>query len=80
MIVDTKYVLALQFTRVVILNKKIGFVNSGKKKLRHYDIGIVVIGFTRFTPSRCLSPSEKYLQEISGQFIITTIYNFVQQI
>ena len=54
------------------------FVNSGEqKKLRHYDIGIVVIGFT---PSRCLSPSEKYLQEISGQIIITAIYNFVQQI
>ena len=33
MIIDTKYVLALQFTRVGILNKKIGFVNSGKKKI-----------------------------------------------
>ena len=52
-------------------------VNSGEKKLRHYDIGSAVLVFT---PSRCLSPSEKYLQEISGQIIITTIYNFVQQI
>ena len=49
-------------------------VNSGEKKLRHYDIGSAVLVFT---PSRCLSPSEKYLQEISGQIIITTIYNFV---